>query len=135
MEYKTTAFSIATETYRKIEWFLSKECSKKIKPINREELRSIFRIILNCRVYFEADDVNTMLKFINAVYGLNAVTITGLEAMKLYRSIQEKLKIRITEKHIEPIIHREGPGHKAFKFKNYDNGNIFQLDKIWNQDF
>jgi hypothetical protein len=35
-----------------------------------------------------------MLKFISSVYGLSDVTINGHEAMRLYRALEEKLKVR-----------------------------------------
>ena len=50
--YKTLASTVATDAYRKLEDFLIRECHRSIKQLNREEIRSIVTVLLNCRRNF-----------------------------------------------------------------------------------
>ena len=52
--YKTISASIATDVYRRLEHFLMKECKRKISILNREEMRAVFSILLNCKKNFPA---------------------------------------------------------------------------------
>lgn len=50
--YKTLASTVATDAYRKLEEFLIRECHRGIRQLNREEIRSIVTVLLNCRRNF-----------------------------------------------------------------------------------
>ena len=103
-KYKTTAYSIATETYRRIERFLMNDCQKKIKPIGHEELRSIFSIILNFRRYLPQKDGEVMTNFIKMNYGMEPVTISMEGALSLYKELVDILKQKLTEKFVSPVF-------------------------------
>ena len=59
---------VVNEAYRKLEDFLIEECKREIKPLNREEVRTLHTTLLNCRTNFEDEECLTFLKFIKLAF-------------------------------------------------------------------
>ena len=51
--YKSIVTCVVNEAYRRLEDFLIEECKRDIKPLNREEIRTLYTTLLNCRTNFE----------------------------------------------------------------------------------
>ena len=48
--YKALSTSMMIFAFRKLESFISIECGKKIKFIDRHQMQSIYITLLNCRI-------------------------------------------------------------------------------------
>lgn len=52
-QYKNLLGGILTMVFRKIESFISKECNRTIKYLDREQMKSTSYMLLNCRIKLE----------------------------------------------------------------------------------
>ena len=97
------AYSVATETCRKIEQVLSTQCHRKIKQVGHDELRTIFTMLLNFRQYLTEEQGKTLIAFFKITYNLGEVLLTEQAMVDLYKAIQELLKQKMINKLHYPV--------------------------------
>lgn len=129
------AYSVATETCRKIEQVLSTQCHRKIKQVGHDELRTIFTMLLNFRQYLTEEQGKTLIAFFKITYNLGEVLLTEQAMVDLYKAIQELLKQKMINKLHYPVYNDRQQTLRPYNFRNAEGSVIFQLQKLWNSRY
>ena len=129
------AYSIATETYRRIEQFLVDHCHKKIRPVGHEELRTLFSVILNFKDYLTEKEAQALVAFLQMTYHLQPVTISQQTTLTLYRALQQILKQKLTTKFACPLYNQKQQKLRPQFFKHTENNPVFDLQRLWNDRY
>jgi hypothetical protein len=134
-KYKTLAYSVATETYRRLEQFLTGDCQKKIKAVGHEELRTIFSILLNFRAHLQQKEAAVMVAFFKVAFDLEPVTVSQEEALSLYVALQELLKNRLATRLAPPVFNQKQEKLRPYIFKETEHNPIYQLQQLWDDRY
>lgn len=86
---------VISESYRRLEQFLTEDCAKNIKPLSIVEIRALFAILSNVHTKFEEEESFTFRKFMKITYDIESVSIFEQSAVKLFIKIQVSLRGRI----------------------------------------
>lgn len=69
---------ILTETFRKFESFLTADLGLTLKYLDRQQMRTIAMMLINCRVHLEIDVMEGFFKWMRITYGLGDITVTRI---------------------------------------------------------